>query len=253
MILSEIRTMITGFGVYLDHWAADAPTATQLTASVNWSIRLFARKLHLFDPRITFNLNPLANTNGAQFQIRDTVGAAAGIYTVVTPATAVVSKRVIKPYAVYIGGTPLKDYQGEVGLWSMSQLNQENPSWPTENTGSVKIAVYLGNGRLLLSQPPSAAGSNNFISGEYIPNDLVVTTDDANPPDLPEELHEALAFCAAARVALPTATEQEQWARIGAYNKEWEQIANEIALENMNAINGPWLDTGWKYGSSLQV
>lgn len=252
MTLSEIRTMVTGFGVYLDHWAADAPTATQLTASVNWSVRVMARKLHQAD-LISFTLNPIASTNGAKFYIRDLVGLAAGPFTAATPATPVVGKKIVKPHAVYISGRPLYNVDGEIGLWSLDQLAQEKPSWPTENTGTVSIAVYLGNGRLLLSNPPASAGSNNFIYGEYIPTDLVVTTDDAVAPDIPEELHEALAFMTAANVALPTATEQEQWARIGSYNSHWMALVDEIARENQNAIEGPWPDASNTLTRSIAV
>ena len=252
MTLSEIRTMVTGFGVYLDHYAADAPTATQLTASVNWSIRLMSRKLHQAD-LIAFTLNPIASTNGAKFYIRDLVGLAAGPFTAATPATPVVAKKIIKPHMVFIGGSPLKNPEGENGLWSLSQLTDERPSWPTENSGTASIAVYLGNGRLLLSAPPSAAGSNNYIYGEYIPTDLVVTTDDAVAPDIPEELHEALAFMTAANVATPTATEQEQWARIGQFNSNWLELADEIARQNQNDIEGPWPDASNTLMRSIAV
>lgn len=253
MILSEIRTLVTGFTRYLDNYVAASPSPTELTAQVNWGVRHFARKLHLFDPRISLTLNSVASTNDTIYNIRDTVGLSAGPYTVETPSTPVVSKRVVKPYVVFIDGQPLLDWNGSPGLWSLSQLEERYPTWRTGTTGTVAIAVYLGNGRLLLYPPPSAAGSNHFISGTYLPADLVVTTDDAKSPDLPDELHEALAYFVAQHVAMPTVTEGEAWTRLKAYNAEWFELVSEIATENRNAVEGPWLDTGWKYGKTMMV
>lgn len=253
MTLSTIRTLVTDFGIYLDNYRGDSPTAAELTAQTNWGIRVFARKLNLFDPRIAFTLNPVTSSNSAKFYIRDTVGLAAGPYTATTPATPVVAKRVIKPYGVYISGKPLYDWNGNVGLWSLSQLENDVPSWRTENAGTATKAVYVGNGMLLLSAPPSAVGSNNFISGTYIPTDLINSTDDANSPDLPDELHEALAYFVAQHAGMPTATEQEQWSKLAAYKGEWMDLVNEIAMENRNAIEGPWTDTGWASGQEMNV
>jgi len=241
MTLSTIRTLVTDFGAMLDNYRGDSPTAAELTAQINWGIRIFARKLHLFDNRITFTIsNPIASTNGAKFNIRDTT-------------TPVVSKRVLKPYVVYIGGQPLNDWNGRPGLWSISQLDQDNSGWQTESSNTPRKACYLGNGKLLLSPPPSAAGSNNFIAGTYLPTDLINSTDDANSPDLPDELHEALAYFVAQHVALPTTTEEEQWLKLKTYNGEWMELVSEIASENMNAIEGPWTDSGWGYGKTIRV
>ena len=241
MTLSTIRTLVTDFGTYLDNYRGDSPTAAELVAQINWGIRVFARRWHLLDNRITFTIsNPIASTNGAKFNIRDTT-------------TPVVSKRVVLPYVVYIGGQPLYDWNGNPGLWSISQLDQRVSGWQTESSNTPYRAAYLGNGKLLLSPPPATAGSNNFIAGTYLPADLTNGTDDAASPDLPDELHEALAYFVAQHVALPTATEQEQWEKLKVYNQEWMSLVTEIATENRNAIEGPWTDSGWKYGKAMRV
>lgn len=232
--------MMDKFSIYLDNYDGTSATASQKTAQINWAIRELGRRMHLYDPRIVFTLtSPIASTNGAMFNLRDTAGT--------------VSRKVWKVLGVVIDNNTLRSYAGTQGLWALDQLNRVNPAWRTEPTGTPTRAVQLSRTRLLLSPPPSGAFSNNFIAGYYIPASLVNSTDDGVEPDIPEELHECLAYFAAQKVAMPTATEQEQWTRLGAYKAEWEEMVNEIALQNRNIAEGAWQDFAWAYPRHIRT
>jgi len=233
MTLTDLRTSLTDALVFLDNSKIDA-TGPDLTTQLNWAIREVGKRLYLYDPRITFTLTAIANTNSAKFNIRDV-------------DTPVVSRKVVQPHVVWISEYACKDYEGKPGLISLSQLNVLRPKWPTESTGTPSYAVYLGNGKLLLSPPPSSAGSNNFISGTYMPADMTHGSDDAEEPDIPEELHEYLAWVCAANVAEPTATTQEQLSIMNRYLARANTLIEGIALDNRNAIEGPWTDSGDAY------
>lgn len=219
--------------MFLDNSKEEA-TGPDLTSQINWAIREVGKRCYLYDARITFTLTATASTNGAQFNIRDV-------------ATPVVSRKVIEPHVVWIGQYALKDYDDKPGLLSISQLNQMRHKWPTESTGTPSRAVYLGNGRLLLSPPPTSAGSNNFISGTYMPANMVHGTDDGASPDIPEELHEYLAWVAAANAAEPTSTTQEQLSIMNRYLTRANAMIEDISLANRNAVEGPWTDGGDAY------
>jgi len=218
--------MLTGFSVYLDHYEADSPTNAQLNASLNWAQRNIGKRIHLFDPKITFTLV----ASQAKYDIRDV-------------KTPVVSRKVLIPHVVTLGGNPLYQYDGKVGVWSIGELARCRPTYLTESAGTVSIAAFFDR-YIYLSPAPSAVGSNNFISGTYIPADM---SNDTDEPDIPEELHECLAYYAAVHAALPSATETEQWQRIQAYNAEWADEVKRMGKQNANALEGPWDDVGWKY------
>lgn len=238
---------MTEFSIYLDNSASAvsgvAPTAPEQTAQINWAIRRLAKFCRLYDPRITFNIYPtaLVNTNGAQYNIRDAPGT--------------VSKKVAKPLVVYISGEPLLDWKGDPGLYSVTQLQNWRKTYLTEASNTSTIAAYAGGGRLILSPPPTSAGSNNFIAGLYLPADLRNGTDDDAYPDMGivEELHECIAYMAALQAAIPTATESEQWQRIAAYRAEWMEAALEVRSDNENAIEGNWEDAGHDFRRFMRV
>lgn len=233
MTLTELRTALQNALVYLDNSIIE-PTGPQLTDQINHAIREVGRRLYLYDARITLTLSsPIASTNSAQFDLRDTANT--------------VSRKVLEPHVVWIGGYPLKDYEDKPGLLSLSQLNTMRPKWPTESSSTTNRAVYLGHGVLLLSPPPSSAGSNNFISGTYLPADMTHGSDDGNEPDIPEELHEYLAWFAAADAAEPASTTPEQLSIINRYLGRANALIEEIAQANRNAVEGPWTDGGDAY------
>lgn len=232
MTLATLKVALTGHQLYLDDFNADAPSAAQQLLALNWALRNIGKRLHLFDPKITFTL--VANQN--EYNLRD----------VTTP---VVSRKVLIPHAVYIGGNPLYQYNGNIGVWGIGQLARDRTTYLTAAAGTPEIAAFY-QGKLWLHPKPDAIGSNNFISGTYIPADMAA---DGDVPGIPEELHECLAYYAAVHQALPTATEQEQWQRIVAYNAEWENEVARLAKEASNALEGPWDDAGWAYPRGVRI
>lgn len=232
MTLSELRTALQNALAYLDNSVVD-PTGPQLTDQINHAIREVGRRLYLYDARITLDLSsPITNTNSAQFDMRD---------------TDVVSRKVIEPHVVWISEYALRDYEGKPGMLALNQLNTLRPKWPTESSGTTSYAVNLGNGRLLLSPPPAGTETNCFISGTYMPADMVHGEDDAEEPDIPEELHEYLAWFAAADAAEPTTTTPDQISIINRYLGRANALIDEIAMANRNAVEGPWTDGGDAY------
>lgn len=237
MNLKSLRQLMDDFGRYLDNYSPSATNAEKNT-QLNWAHRVLGKKLWLYDPRMTFNIGSTyaeTGTNNSTYNIR---------------STTVCSRIVNEPLSVTISGNVLLDYEGKPGLWSMSQLNNVRQGWRTESAGTPYVPVYLGNGKMLLSPPPSSAGSNNFIEGTYIPADM---TSDTSEPDIPVELHECLAYFAAQHVGLPSVTEGSQWQLLAAYNAEWTSLVMETAKLHRNAISGPWTDAGWAYPKFLKT
>ena len=174
MTLATLKTMMTGFGVYLDDYNADDPTGAQQLLSLNWALRNIGARLNQYDPKITFTLV----ADQAEYDLRDT-------------ATPVVSRKVVKPFVVYVGGNPLYQVDGSLGVWSLEQLSRHRTTYLTGSSGTPTVAAFYNQTKLWLDPKPSAVGSNNFISGTYMPADMAQDDDE---PDIPEELHEALAY-----------------------------------------------------------
>jgi hypothetical protein len=229
MTLAQIRTMVTSHTTdfQLDNYVSAAPTDAELTAQVNWAIRLFSKRTFCnFDPEITFTLT--ADT--ALYDCRD------------VSAPAVVSRKVLLPLFVTINGTVLRDFSGRApGLWSFNQLLRTNPMYQTEDSGRPTRAVWLPGNKMLLSAPPDAgvvSDGDNYIAGAYLAADMANGTDDSNSPDIPEEYHEILAYLAAVKAGMPRATEESAWRAISTYDAEaWREIS-AMAEDNHNRLMG---------------
>lgn len=229
MTLATIRAMVTNFTTdfHLDNYVAASPSSAELTAQVNWAIRLFSKRTFCnFDPEITFTLT--ASTS--LYDCRD------------VSAPAVVSRKILLPLFVTINGAVLRSPSGRFGgLWSFSQLTRSNPGFQTEDSGTPTRAIWLPNNKMLLSVPPDAdvvTAGENYIAGAYLAADMADGADDANSPDVPEEYHEVLAYMASVKAGSPRATEAEAWNSIANYDQEaWREI-REMANDNHNRLMG---------------
>lgn len=224
----DLRTRNLAFD--LDSAYGESETLQQQVDSVNWAIRAISARIFQYDPKITLTLT----AGMADYNLRD---------------TAVVSRKIIRPFSVCINGSMLWDAsRNDYGMWTLAELERRNPSWRTDTSSIPTKAVYYGGNRLLLHPTPTAdvvSAGNNFISGQYLAANLT-TSDGSNSPDIPEELHEAIAYYAAAHSALPNLSENEAWQRVSAYNAEWQSSADTIRRENLRAIQS-WGSTAGDY------
>lgn len=207
----------------LDNFRGETPTDNEKTEQINRAYRLIAKRCALYDPRIPFTL-------------------AADTYRYALHGTdyaTYFTKRVVVPYYVTIEGYPLYNArQDDYGFWTMQELFSAYPTWQSDASATPRIAVNLGSSILVYPKPSSASAAlaTHYIAGTYIPVDL---STDGSIPDLPEEIHECLAFAAAEYAAKPVAVESEMWKRIAEFRGEWSDIVEDIRQTNLNAINAP--------------
>jgi len=200
----------------LDNYKGASPTAAELTSQINIGVRFVSRQIYQFDPNITLTLD----TTAIKQDLRDTT----------TPR---VSRKVLKPVAVYINGNPLYRADGRgIGLWSLDEFNRYRTNWRTQDAGTPNAAAFDGR-YLWLNPKPSAVLSNNAIAGQYLAADLINSNDDSNPPDLPEELHEAVVRIAADFAADPNVSEQEGLQRLQRYAMKAGADIADIRRRNM--------------------
>jgi hypothetical protein len=150
----------------------------------------------------------------------------------------VVNKKVVKPLKVFINENPLYTADGRAqGLWALDELENYVPQWRTDDAGETRRAVHIGT-KLLLNPKPTQAlvdAGNNFLSALILAPTLSASGL-AVEPQIPEELHECLAYFAAVRSAMPYVTEQEGWARLKAYQESWQGVVEEVRRENLGQI-----------------
>jgi len=228
MTRATLRTLQTAFmSVDLDNFYGESPTTANQNEQLNWAYARIARRCKLVDPKITFT--PTADL--AKYSL---FGSHYG------------GVKLTKVYHVMINGTMLYARNGERGLWSYNELIKDYPTWQIASSGTPTKAVQLGQ-FLLLHAPPNAAvvsAAQNFICAEYIPAEM---DDDADTPDLPEDLHPAIAYLAAVYAATPVASEASMWTRVQAFSAAWVDMVDGIAEMNMNSLADP----GTTAGSSI--
>lgn len=204
----------------LDSFNGEGETAQQALDSVNEAIRVISKRIFQFDPLITMTVvdgTPTYDLGSASF-----------------------SRKILCPFRVYINKTPLRGYETSretYGLWTWEQFEFRNPDFLRASSGTPTIGVYY-NETIRLYQTPSAttvSNGGNYVAGQYMAANVLIGGVSA-APDIPEELHEAIAYLAASRSALPQATEQEAWQRLTAYRATWMEAVNEKAAENLAQV-----------------
>lgn len=203
MTLAELRTRTRNFLLYdLDSFYGASPSDADLDESINWAIRSLGRRLFLYDPKIAFTVT------------------GTGTYDIESSSF---SRTCLFVDKVIINGTILRDFYNRFGLYTLDQLDARYPSWRT--TTGTPTAAALSSQLLFLYPAPTAPISGCFVSAQYLPASL---SSSGQTPDIPLELHEAIAFLAAFNQALPTATEQEQYERLKAYKSETFELIDQV-------------------------
>jgi hypothetical protein len=207
----------------LDNFAGETPSGSAQTLQINWALRYISRRLVLVG-----------------YQIGLTLIASQINYDIEDVTTPVVTQRVIQPFHVVINGVPLSDrFARDFGLWSLSELQRQYPTYRGDASGTPKLACWLGrNGArgLLIYPAPSAgvvSGGHNYIAGQCEAPDLVNGTD---VPQIPYDCHEAVAALAAIYAAIPTISAVEAWSRLEQMGRYHEPVAAVRAINLQNVM-----------------
>lgn len=234
--LTQLRTLMTDFmSMDLDNYRGESPSSSEQNVQLNWAYQLIAKRCKLFDPAITLTLT--AST--ATYNIRD----------ITTP---IVSKKVLRPYRVIINNVALTGRDGYQGLWSFTEFENDVQGWRSASAATPYIAVWQNYNILRLHPKPTASNvstGNNYIAGTYLPVDM---SSDGDYPDLPEEIHEAIAYIAAAKAASPMATEAEMWKRLETFMGEAESVIRDVESQQSNML-AAWGTTGVQVGSDFMA
>lgn len=217
MLTSALITMVKQHLLYdLDNYAGQTPTDLAIVGQLNWAQRAVARKIEPYDPLIGLTLTP----SQLQHNLRD---------------LAVVTKKVVRPELVMINGvTLLTRDQKDYGLWSMNELRSSCSTWFSDAAGTPTKAVFYDT-KLILHPKPTSAFANSYIAGVYFPADLTDPAVTDATPDLPEEIHEALALMAALYAADPNVSEAEGLSRLGRYSQRAHDAIRQVELDFANA------------------
>ena len=237
MTLQETIDLTENFLAYdLDGMHGSSPTTDQMVSAVNWALRAVAKRASLYDPSLPITL--VANT--AVYELR---------------SLATLGRRIIGVRTVTIAGAMLANAAYSAwGLWSLTELERVHPQWRTATSGKPTKAIVVGT-KLILHPPPDAdtvAAGNHYVSGTYLPADMA-EGDLEDPLPLPIETHEAVAYCAAVKLAAPTVTEQAGMARLQSYSAEWMQTIDALNRENENTLASWGSTTGSEADDTLWV
>ncbi len=224
MTLAELRDLMKDYELMLDNYKG-APTDAQRNAQINWAYRTLAAEVSMFDPKVVFNL-----TSGkAVYDLRSTTDF---------------GKRMLQVYRVVIGGTLLRRTDGYPGLWTMDELERHVPDWRTAAGNTPTKAVQYSSTSLLLHPTPTSAGSDNFVAGTVLPDDLVNDTDE---PELPVELHEAVALEAVLKAATPSLSDQAQLLPLQTMLQQYKPLIADLRRTNRRLATGGEGDMGHAY------
>lgn len=236
MTLSEILIYVKDNYAYdgdIANSLGENPTDAQLIPYVNWAIRSIARKVKQIGIYLPITLTAGTSTYN--------LNAGTGIATTV-------ASQITRIHRVYIGNQVMnKADRFSPGMWSYNEIERFDPKYRSAASGQPIAAAQFGNNLVLYPAPSStvASGSGNYLVAEYLPPSLTIS-DLSNSPDLPVELHEAVAYLAAIKVAAPQITEGESYQRLQLYNSFINESIQEVKKQNENTL----ADFGSRFGWS---
>jgi hypothetical protein len=229
MTLAEILVQVRDNYTYDNDLAESlgaSPTDAQLVPYVNWAIRSISRKIKQVNVYIPITLAADTSTYSLN-----------GISTGVGISTTVASQ-VTRVHRVFIGNNVIRKPNGQTpGMWSYNEIERYNPSYRSQASGQPIAAAQFGNNLLLYPAPTStvASGTGNYLVAEYLPAPMSASLTSASP-DLPVELHEAVAYLAAIRIQAPNITEAESYQRLNLYNGFINEAIQEVKKQNEATI-----------------
>lgn len=198
MTLTDLQTMLTQLQqLDLDNQAGVSPSSSDTTAQLNWALRWIADQTWCcYDDKV-----PITLVSGTRrYSIQAT-----------TP-------KLITVHRVIVDSNPLRKPDGEIGLYTYSDVQTWHPHYLSYADGTPQGAFMQDDYRLVLFPAPDAtiaAESDHYLAGPYLPAALSQGSD---TPDIPVQYHEHIAYVAAAFTSKPLASEGEAWTRIQSYN-----------------------------------
>mgnify|MGYP000872198161 CR=1 FL=1 len=154
-----------------------------------------ARYIRYFDPKIAWTLT--ASTKEYAMS-----------------STTIFSKRVIKPYNVYLNSQ-------EIRLYSLKEFTDRYTDYRWNDTAGTPTVAYWHGGTLGLHVKPdsSAAAYTCYVSGECLPVPLSASSM-SSVPDIPADLHESIAYLAAIYSSESTASDEVALLKLKTYSSQ---------------------------------
>lgn len=194
MTASELIARIRKIqGYQLDSYLGSDASDADILAVLNETTQDVGRFLALRDPKISFT--PIVGEN---------------IYLVDSPAFG---RRLSTVSYVIVNNLELMTYGGgNGGVWNIDEAEDYYPQWRTATNGVPGFVAFDGE-RLIFSCPFSAASvtaGNCWVSGEVMPRIMEGDLDQVSP-DLPFDVHSALADLTIVALSQGTCTERSQF------------------------------------------
>jgi hypothetical protein len=186
-LITRVRSLV---GYDLDVFFSGSGTDAEVVTVLNDSLREIASMVGIYSD---VNLTTTAGTNVYAFE------------------NSAFSRTPIRIDAVYVDGNPLIDETGRIGIYPYGVFNNVYRDWRSATQGTISRASVL-NDSLILYLTPNAT-KTLVVSCQHYPLPLDAATGSASP-ELPLDLHAALAAEAAYRIAMPTAIEAQQINRL---------------------------------------
>lgn len=240
-ILLYVRNNISTDFDIADDIGATA-TDAELVPYINWAMRSISRQIHQLKTSIPITLT--ADT--AEYDLNGGTG---------TPISASDVSQVTRIHRVYINNNPLKraDWKGP-GMFTFNEIERNYPGWRAAGSSTPFAAAQISNKLFLFPKPTSTVVSagNNYLVAEYLPKDLS-TSVLTQIPDLPLELHEAVAYMAAVKLALPNIGEAEAIQRLQLYSAAIADAISEVRKQNLATIADFGSSYGWGIRQRMRV
>jgi hypothetical protein len=186
-LIARVRSLV---GYDLDVFFSGGGTDAEVVSVLNDSLREIGAMVGLYGD---VNLTTTAGTMVYAFE------------------NSAFSRVPIKVDAVYVDGVPLTDQTGRIGVYPYNLFNTVYRDWRTAAQGAISRAAVL-NDSLIFYLTPNAT-KTLVVSCQHFPLPLDVATGGVSP-ELPLDLHAALAAETAYRIAMPTAIETQQVNRL---------------------------------------
>ncbi len=221
MVLSELRTMLTELLSFdLDNVKGESPTDVELDGQINEAQSFASRETFLFDPKVPWTIKK----DVSRYNLHD---------------LTVMEKRIVRPYWATINGNKLYNARrDDYGIWTYGEFIDDHQTWEDDSSGTPTKVVLYNAANVILHLAPTAtvvSTGKNYLAGHVLANDM--TADDHSPEGFPEDMHEAIAFRAAWKAAIPQVTEAEGWRRLAEYERQWKEPLKELRNQNKRLFN----------------